>query len=130
MTEKKRMNSVRAVALDALLKIEKEGAYSNLLLNQVLQSGAVKDVDKGLFTELMYGTIQYKATIDGILKQYIRINQTQDWLLMLLRLSVYQIVFLDRVPDHAIVNEAVEIAKKRSKGKLGSFVNGVLRAGL
>lgn len=127
MKNESKQENVRNLALDTLLKIEKEGAYSNLLLNQVLLTANLKALDKGLFTEIVYGTLQRKATLDEILKLYIKINKTALWLLMLLRLSLYQILFLDRIPDHAIVHEAVEIAKKRSKGKLGSFVNGVLR---
>lgn len=127
MTRTDKQENVRNLALDTLLKIEKDGAYSNLLLNQVLNTCELKEIDKGLFTELVYGTIQRKQTIDQILLDYISQNKTAPWLQMLLRMSLYQIVFLDRIPDHAVVHEAVEIAKRRSKGKLGPFVNGVLR---
>ena len=127
MIQINKQENVRNVALDTLLKIEKDGAYSNLVLNQVLNNCTLKEIDKGLLTELMYGTIQRRQTLDRVLADYINPRKTAPWLYMLLRMSLYQIMFLDRIPAHAVVNEAVEIAKKRSKGKLGSFVNGVLR---
>lgn len=127
MKKQREQENVRNLALNTLLKIEKEGAYSNLLVNQVLKTAKLPLTDKGLFTELVYGTLQRKSTLDEILSEYIQMNKTALWLLMLLRLSLYQVLFLDRVPEHAVVHESVEIAKQRSKGRLGSFVNGVLR---
>ena len=88
----------------------------------------LSSVDSGLLTEITYGTIQRKMTLDYFLKPYIKNpKKTQSWVINLLRMSVYQMVYLDKVPDHAILFEAVEIAKKRGHKGITSMVNGVLR---
>ncbi|WP_408010937.1 16S rRNA (cytosine(967)-C(5))-methyltransferase RsmB [Pseudalkalibacillus sp. A8] len=123
------MKNVREVATDLLLKIDRSQAYSNLLLNQAIQKNNLSGKDAALLTEIVYGTIQRKNTLDHYLKTFIKkpLNKLEDWVLVLLRLSVYQMVYLDRVPDHAIINEAVVIAKKRGHKGISGLVNGVLR---
>ncbi|CAH0346933.1 16S rRNA (cytosine(967)-C(5))-methyltransferase RsmB [Bacillus sp. CECT 9360] len=127
MTEMKK--NVREIALDILESIERNQSYSNLLLNSKLQKYQLKSVDSGLLTEVTYGTIQRKITLDYYLQPFIK-NQkkTLSWVINLLRLSLYQMIYLDKVPDHAIIFEAVEIAKKRGHKGISSMVNGVLRS--
>ncbi|WP_416731478.1 16S rRNA (cytosine(967)-C(5))-methyltransferase RsmB [Fictibacillus sp. JL2B1089] len=122
-------NNIRAIALDVLLKIEQNQAYSNLQLNQTLQNSNMKSVDKGLLTNIVYGTIQRKNTIDFYLDQLLNkpIKKKDRWVLSLLRLSIFQMLYLDRVPDHAIIHEAVEITKERGNQGLAGLVNGILR---
>ncbi|MCM3717211.1 16S rRNA (cytosine(967)-C(5))-methyltransferase RsmB [Fictibacillus phosphorivorans] len=122
-------NNIRAIALDVLIKIEQNQAYSNLQLNQALQDTHVKDIDKGLLTSIVYGTIQRKNTIDFYLDQLLNkpIKKKDRWVLSLLRLSIFQMLYMDRVPDHAIIHEAVEIAKQRGHQGLAGLVNGILR---
>lgn len=121
----------REVALDVLLAVERGGAYSNLQLNQALQKSGLTRADAGLATELVYGTIQRLNTIDYRLASFVskKLNRLEPWVLVLLRLSAYQLIYLDRVPVHAVVNEAVSLVHKRGghQGIVG-FVNGVLRA--
>ncbi|OOE11983.1 16S rRNA (cytosine(967)-C(5))-methyltransferase RsmB [Fictibacillus arsenicus] len=122
-------NNIRAIALDVLIKIEQNQAYSNLQLNQALQKANVKDIDKGLLTSIVYGTIQRKNTIDFYLDQLLNkpIKKKDRWVLSLLRLSIFQMLYMDRVPDHAIIHEAAEIAKQRGHQGLAGLVNGILR---
>lgn len=126
MTQTKKR--VREIALDILESVEKNQSYSNLLLNNLIKKHQLSAVDSGLLTEISYGTIQRKMTLDYYLQPYIKQpKKTQSWVINLLRLSVYQMVYLDKVPDHAIIFEAVEISKKRGHKGTQSMVNGVLR---
>jgi len=121
--------SARDIALDALMRVEEAGAYSNLQLNRSLQEAALSRADAGLATELVYGTIQRRLTLDYWLDKFVRGGSAklQPWVRMLLRLSVYQLAFLNRIPARAAINEAVEIAKRRGHAGVSGMVNGVLR---
>src|SRR5690554_917193 len=122
--------NVRHVALDVLLKIEKQQAYSHLLLNETIKKSNLPKKDVPLLTELVYGTIQYKKKLDYYLAHFSNkpLAKLDDWVLILLRLTLYQMVYLDRIPDRAAVHEAVQIAKKRGHQGISSMVNGILRA--
>ncbi|MFD2212903.1 16S rRNA (cytosine(967)-C(5))-methyltransferase RsmB [Metabacillus endolithicus] len=121
--------TVRDVAVETLLQIEKNQAYSNLLLNSMIKKYQVNTKDISLLTEIVYGTLQRKDTLDYYLENFIKKTKKIDaWVRILLRISVYQMVYLDRVPERAIFFEAVEIAKKRGHKGISSFVNGVLRS--
>lgn len=121
---------VREVALEVLLQIEKNQAYSNLLLNQTVNKAKLDPRDVGLLTEIVYGTIQRRDTLDFYLQSFVKkgVDSLQDWVKVLLRLSIYQIVYLDRVPERAVVHEAVTIAKKLGHKGISGMVNGVLRS--
>lgn len=119
--------TVRELALDGLLQVEKNGAYSNLLLNQLIEKNNIVGKDVGLLTEIVYGTIQRRDTLDFYLQPFLR-GKIDQWVRVLLRLSLYQFLYLDRVPAHAVIFEAVEIAKKRGHKGISSVVNGVLRS--
>jgi len=122
--------SARLVALEVLVKVEQSGAYSNLQLNKQLQEANLSRPDANLATELVYGTISRKLTIDYWLEKYVAkgLKKLQPWVHQLLRLSVYQLQWLDRIPSHAVVNEAVNIAKRKGHQGISSMVNGVLRS--
>src|SRR5690606_26326944 len=83
--------------------------------------------DRALLTEITYGTLQHKFTLDYFLEPFIR-GKVDLWVRWLLRLSLYQMEYLSRIPAHAAVNEAVEIAKRRGHQGIASMVNGVLRS--
>ncbi|SFD86531.1 16S rRNA (cytosine967-C5)-methyltransferase [Bacillus sp. OV194] len=121
--------NVRNTAVEVLLKIEQNQAYSNLLLNQSIKKANLSQKDVGLLTELVYGTVQRKNTLDYLLEPFVAkgLKKLEKWVLVLLRMSLYQMVYLDKIPDHAIINEAVEIAKKRGHKGISGMVNGVLR---
>lgn len=119
----------RSTALDVLLKVEQAKAFSNLQLNQALKTGKLERQEAGLATELVYGTLQRLNTIDHHLSRFVAkgLDKLQPWVRNLLRLSFYQIYYLDRIPPHAAVNEAVNIAKRRGHRGISGMVNGVLR---
>ncbi|WP_100011007.1 16S rRNA (cytosine(967)-C(5))-methyltransferase RsmB [Lentibacillus sediminis] len=120
--------TARNAMLDILLRVEKDKGFSHLLIDHQLRSGKVNVKDEALLTEVVYGTLQRKYTLDYYLERFVDAKKKiAPWVRMLLRMSVYQMVFLDRIPDHAIIHEAVEIAKEHGHKGTASFVNGVLR---
>lgn len=121
------MNTVRGYAFDTIQQVLNDGAYSNLKINEVLSSNEISTVDRNLYTELVYGTIKRKYTLDYILKPFVK-TKIKGWMRQLLWMSIYQYVYLDKVPDHAIINEAVDIAKHRGGFHNGNVVNGILRS--
>ena len=127
--QKKLVNDPRFQAVRILTKIDEEGAYSNVLLNDFYQDSehALKTVDMNLLVKLVYGVLQRKKTLDFYLAPLIQGKTLEVWLVNLLRLSIYQIIYLDRIPNHAIINEAVKISKLNSHQGLANLVNGVLR---
>ncbi|RHW36460.1 16S rRNA (cytosine(967)-C(5))-methyltransferase RsmB [Neobacillus notoginsengisoli] len=121
--------NVRETALELLETIEKNQAYSNLLLNHTIEKNKLPQKDIGLLTELVYGTLQRSMTLDYFLSPFLKKGKKADpWVIHLLKLTVYQMLYLDRIPDRAAIFEAVEIAKKRGHKGISSMVNGVLRS--
>ena len=124
------INKAREIALKALYKIEKEDAYSNITLNQVLKENKnIDERDVGLISELVYGTITWKLTLDEIIKKYsnIKLKKISVWILNILRMGIYQIIFLDKIPKSAAVNESVNLAKRYGHKSSSNFVNAILR---
>ncbi len=122
--------NAREVIVQILLDIESEGAYSNVALKKTLDDHeGLIDKDKNLITEITNGTMKYKRKIDYVINQFAttKVKRMQPVIRHILRMSTYQIMFLDKVPDSAVCNEAVEIVKKRKMENLAPFVNGVLR---
>lgn len=122
--------NAREIVVDILEKVEKEGAYSNIALKQILDNHPnLILADKRLITEITNGTIKYIKRIDYIIDKFSKTptKKMKPIIRYIMRMSVYQILFLDKVPDSAVCNEAVKIAKKRKMGNLSGFVNGVLR---
>lgn len=126
---KKPNSNARALALDIIHQVFEEGAYANLALDKALFSVPLEERDRGLITELVYGTVKYRDRLDYILNHYTKkpIHQSDPWLRDILRMSVYQIDQLDKLPDHAVVHEAVNLAKNKKRHG-DKFINGVLRA--
>ena len=121
------MNS-REVALNIINRVLIEGAYSNLVLSNELNEADLNDKDRALVTELVYGTIRRKKTLDMIISNYIKdISLMDERVLNILRMAIYQMHFLDKVPEFAACNEAVELAKQISVQD-SKLVNGILRS--
>mgnify|MGYP004673223729 FL=1 len=125
------MDIARETALKILYKIDEENAYSNIVLNSEIkkQKEKLQGKDIGLISEIVYGVTTWRITLDEIIKKYskIRLKKISKWILNILRMSIYQIIFLDKIPKSAAVNEGVNLAKKYgNKGSIG-FVNAVLR---
>ena len=121
------MNS-REIALNIVSRVLDEGAYSNLVLSKELNESNLDDKDRALVTELVYGTIRRKNTLDTIISNFVKDIKLMDKkVLNILRIAIYQMHFLDKVPEFAACNEAVELAKAISEQN-GKLVNGILRS--
>ena len=120
--------TARQIALETLLEIEKFEGYSNRVLNRRLNKSSLEPTDRRLTTKLVYGILENRNLLDHIIRQYInfRINKLNPAIRNILRMGIYQIVFMENIPDSAAVNEAVKLAKEHKKQYSG-FVNGVLR---
>ena len=122
-----KVETARSLALAVLEDVLVNQAYSNIALNKHLKGSQLSVADKGLVTEIVYGTVARKLTLEWYLSHFIEDRDKLDnWLYILLLLSAYQLRYLDKVPNHAVVNEAAEIAKVRKKGS-EKLVNAVLR---
>jgi len=121
--------TVRGLAADILVKVETRKAYADVLLDRILTAKSLSSQDRALLTELTYGTLRWRGRLDADLAPLLRhpLQKTNPFLKNLLRLSLYQFLFLDRIPDYAAVNEAVQLAKNHAGEKAAGFVNGVLR---
>lgn len=118
--------TARSLALSVLEDVFEQGAYSNIALNKALEASALSMQDRGLATELVYGTVSRKITLEWYLAHFIEDREKLDtWVYYLLMLSLYQMLYLDKLPTHAVVNEAVTLAK-RGRGA-DKFVNAILR---
>ena len=120
------MDLSRKTAFEILFEIEKEGAYSNLTINRFLEKN--RPDNPAFIRELVYGVLENKILLDYYLDKLIPsgIKKVKKKEATLLRLGLYQIIFMDSVPDYAAVNETVTLAKKLVRGREG-FINGVLR---
>ncbi|XKH51468.1 16S rRNA (cytosine(967)-C(5))-methyltransferase RsmB [Chryseomicrobium palamuruense] len=125
--KRKQLGNPRDAALFVLMDVDKNQAYSNLLLTKHMNQHKIAGIDKGLMTELTYGTLQHKMTLDFFLAPFIK-GKLENWVQWVLRMAVYQIHYLDRIPNHAVVNEAVQLAKYHGHKGVSGLVNGVLRA--
>ena len=116
----------REAAFKALLAIERDGSYSNLELSKMLASDGLSN--KGFIREIVYGVTENKIYLDYILDKFIKKGAAKTKLqaLIILRMGVYQILFMNSVPNYAAVNESVALARKFARGADG-FINGVLR---
>lgn len=125
------IDKAREIALKALYKIDKEQAYSNIVLNDEIKQNRnkINDKDIGLISEIVYGVTTWKLTIDEIIKKYskIRLKKISPWILNILRMGTYQIIFLDKIPKSAAVNESVNLAKRYGHASSSNFTNAILR---
>ncbi|MCG4585982.1 transcription antitermination factor NusB, partial [Anaerosalibacter bizertensis] len=120
--------NTREVALKILIEINKKGAYSNIALNKHMASN-INKLDENFTREIVYGVLENRLYLDWIISKVskIKIKKIDPIILEILRIGVYQIVFMEKVPNSAAVNESVKLAKKYSHKGSVSYVNGVLR---
>jgi 16S rRNA (cytosine967-C5)-methyltransferase len=118
----------RRAAYDILLRIEREHSYADILIDRELSAGTLKGPDRGLLTELVYGVLRRRGTLDHIINQFSKqhVEKLERAVLLLLRLGLYQEFYLDRVPVSAAVNETVALAHELAPRATG-FINAVLR---
>jgi len=120
--------SAREIALKILTEINQNGAYSNISIRRNIDY-SVGSLDDSFIRELVYGVLENKLFIDWIIAKYskTKIGKISPIILDILRLGVYQLMFMDRIPDSASVNESVNLAKRFSHRGTHGFVNGILR---
>ncbi len=124
------MDKVRMAATKILYDVATNGAYSNVALAQTLRQEKFNDLDRKFCTELVYGAIKAGASLDWKISKYLNrpLAKVDAKILAVLRVGMYQIFFLDKVPNSAAVNESVELSKKFCGIGVSKFVNGVLRS--
>ena len=122
--------NLRAVVLDILMEINEKGEFSHLLINNALTKYQYLDKNKRAFiSRLSLGTIENRIELDYIIDQFSKtpVRKMKPLIRNICEMSVYQIIYMDNIPDSAVCNEAVKLAAKRGFTGLKGFVNGVLR---
>ena len=124
------MINPRRIAFDVLYKIETDKSYSSILINQVLKENKLSKLDSSFASAIIYGVLKRKLTLDYIIRSYssVRLKKIEKKTLILLRMAVYQMLFMDKVPESAAVNETVKLAKNLKLYKSSGFINGLLRS--
>lgn len=119
----------RETALKTLIDINEKGAYSNISLDRHLERSDLKGTDRAFITELVYGTMKWKLSIDFIIERFssVKLSKISKPIMNILRLGVFQLMYTDRIPASAACNESVRLAKKYGHNASGGFVNAVLR---
>lgn len=125
----KMSKSPRSAALEILLRMEEDKSYSNLLLDRVIKDGGYSHKDAAMITALVHGVLENRILLDYAIGSFSnRSGSLKPLVLNILRLGVYQISFLDRVPDSAAVDESVKLSKKYGAAYASGYINAVLRA--
>lgn len=121
----------RKAALELLCRIETEGTYSNLGLQDALAYVQYSAADRRLLTRLVYGVLENRLYIDAVIRKYSKTapEKMKPWVLNALRIALYQLKWMERIPASAAINESVKLVKLRY-GALSGFANGVLRTAL
>lgn len=120
--------NAREIAYKVLLDVEKNKNYSNMAINKHFKDVKLSNKDRGLATEIIYGVIENKYYIDYMIDKLskVKTNKMEIYVKTLLRMGIYQIMFLNSISDYAAVNETVNLAKKKNS-KVSGFINGILR---
>ena len=123
-----RDDSARGYALGVLVEVE-GGAYLNLALNRLLSGLSLADEERSLLTRLSYGVSQRLNTLDWILSLYLAspLEKLTPWIRNILRMGVYQLIYMERIPDSAVVDESVKLAYRFGHKGVAGLVNAVLR---
>ncbi|MGB3367618.1 MAG: 16S rRNA (cytosine(967)-C(5))-methyltransferase RsmB [Acidaminobacteraceae bacterium] len=121
--------NIRKIALNILDHLEETDGYSNLVVNKLVHKDEMSYQDKRFISNLVYGVLENRIFLDYVIRKYssIRLKKIQGSTLNILRMGAYQLIFLDKVPDSAAVNESVILVKKANPRSTG-FVNGILRS--
>ena len=125
-----KIDFARNIALKIIYEVNAKQAYSNIVLDKYINENRDKlsNLDINFISELVYGVITWKLTLEQIIQKYskTKIKKMSDWVKNILYLGSYQIIFLDKVPKSAAVNESVNLCKKYNF-KSANFVNAILR---
>jgi 16S rRNA (cytosine967-C5)-methyltransferase len=123
------MNQARQTAFLALRDIDRRDSYADIALDRVLQKSDLKSSDRGLVTELVYGIVRRQRTLDTLIEQLSQkpISKQSPDLRRILQMGLYQLRYLDQIPESAAVNTSVDLAKSNGLKGLSGVVNGILR---
>jgi len=124
------MDKARETALRVLQAVEEEGAYANVALVKVMRRHPLSEQDRRFVTELVYGTVKASGTLDWILRRYSSrpLRKIPPMIRLILKMGLYQIFYLDRVPASAACNTSVDLAKRYGHAGTAKFVNAILRS--
>lgn len=124
-----KLDNAREAALKILYEINEKGAYSNIALNKYFAAAELRDIDRAFVTELVYGTVKWKLTLDRVIASYsnIKMEKLSPWILNILRVGAYQLLNMSKVPQSAACNESVKLAGRYGHKASAGFVNAVLR---
>ncbi len=123
------MSSARKVAVRVLSEVEREASFSNIAADVAIKEAGLNSNDSKLASMLIYGVLQRKITLDKILKDTAGngFSKTHPFVLSVLRVGAYQLLFMDKIPESAAVNESVKIVKSSKQKFAAGFTNAVLR---
>lgn len=123
------MPTARQIAFNALSKIQKDNSYSNIALDSFLSKSELDTRDKSFVSALFYGVIERQITLDYNISLYLSkpLKKLKPEVLTLLRLGAYQLLFMEKVPASAAVNETIKLSKKNSLQFASGLINAVLR---
>ncbi len=118
---------VREIVYDVLSSVYKNKAFSNIELSQAIRSNDLSDLDRTFLTRVVYGTLQNARLLDYEISQATQGKELRPEMRTLLKSALYQLRYMDKVPDYAVINETVDIAKNRMGINASKFANAVLR---
>ena len=123
------MKTARQIAFEILLKINRDDAFSNITIDSKLNDSELVAKDKSLATAIVYGVLERMLTLDYVASLYLKqsIKKLRPEVLIAIRMGIYQILFMDKIPDSAAINESVKIIKKNGCTYASGLVNAVLR---
>jgi 16S rRNA (cytosine967-C5)-methyltransferase len=127
--KKTKVDPIREIILTILVKIDSKQGFINILLNEALDKNKITTRDAAFVNEITYGVVRNRNKLDWALSQFSTkpLSEAPALIRNLLRMGVYQLLFLEKVPDYAVCNESVQLAKKYGNSGVAKFVNGVLR---
>ena len=120
--------NARYTAFQALQKLKGKDGYSNIVLDAVLKNSGLSHVDRGFAAALFYGVLERGITLDAVIRRYLRpsIKLSQP-VRLILQLGLYQLLYMDKIPDNAAVDESVKLVRKIGQLKAAGLVNAILR---
>ncbi len=123
------VKSARQLAFEVLMKIEKDKAFSNLALDSAVKAYCQNSTDCAFVSHLVYGVVERKITLDYVISKYLDkpIKKLKADVLNVLRIGAYQLLFSDKIPQSAAVNESVKLAKSNKSAYASGMINAVLR---
>ena len=122
--------SSRKTALAALNDVTQNEGYSHIVIDKAIRAAGLEPRDAALASVIFYGVLEKRMTLDYYIRKFLAKpkQKLDETVLNILRIAAYQMLYLDKIPDSAAVNEAVLCASDYMRGRYKSFVNGVLRS--